>query len=102
MKKLKLMLDYNCFPIWLYDEEDDLIDNDLPEELKEDKELDARLVRLQSEYDELFMNTDTEFKYKGFKSGRDKRHFLKEFAAIQDDMDAKLNGKYEVLNLITL
>lgn len=44
----------------------------------------------------------TEFKYKGFKRERDKRHFLKEFAAIQDDMGAKLNGKYEVLNLITL
>ena len=40
MNTLKISLEYRCYPIWEYSEDGDLIDNDLPEELLSDKELD--------------------------------------------------------------
>lgn len=33
------MLDYQCYPIWIYDENGDFIDNDLVEEIKKIKKL---------------------------------------------------------------
>lgn len=26
VKKIRIMLDYKCYPVWLYDEEGDIID----------------------------------------------------------------------------
>ena len=33
IKKIRLMLEYNTYCIWLYDENDEIIDNDNPPEL---------------------------------------------------------------------
>ena len=35
VKKIRIMLDYKCYPVWLYDENGDIIDTLLPEELRD-------------------------------------------------------------------
>jgi len=35
IKTLRIMLDYHCYPVWLYDEEGNIVDTLLPEELHE-------------------------------------------------------------------
>ncbi|MGI6086264.1 MAG: hypothetical protein ACOYIF_12695 [Acetivibrionales bacterium] len=77
MKKVKIYLDYRCFPVWIYDDNDELINNDLPKELSGDKEIDDAFVEIQNIYDGLFLDNSTEFKYIGFKSKSDKQKFLK-------------------------
>ena len=39
IKKIRLMLEYNTYCIWLYDENGDIIDNDNPPEWDDDQEL---------------------------------------------------------------
>ena len=38
-KTLKLMPEYQCYPLWLYDSDGTLIDNIIPESLQANKEL---------------------------------------------------------------
>ena len=38
LKKIRLLFDYGCYPVWLYDENNDVIDTLLPEELRSDIE----------------------------------------------------------------
>lgn len=48
MKEIRLFLDYKCYPIWIYDENGSLINNDLSEEIKNenDFEFDKKIVIL--------------------------------------------------------
>lgn len=48
MKKIKVQLEYRCFPIWLYDENGNLIDNDFPASLIGDPEIDPILYSYRS------------------------------------------------------
>lgn len=77
MKKIKIYLDYRCFPIWIYDDNGDLVDNDLPKELSKDKEVDDAFVEIQNVYDNLFYDNSIEFKYIGFSNESDKEKFMK-------------------------
>lgn len=36
MKKIRILLDYRCCPIWVFDEKGELMRNDLPDELRND------------------------------------------------------------------
>ena len=76
MNTLKYSLEYSCYPIWHYDESGELIDNDLPEELRNDEELDALLLQIQEIFDSLFTDTVKEFSSHGFKTEEERRNFL--------------------------
>ncbi len=58
VKRIRLMLDYGCYPVWLYDENDNLIDTLLPEELRNDHALDTMFDDLQARYENLFINNE--------------------------------------------
>lgn len=76
MNTLKYSLEYSCYPIWNYDESGELIDNDLPDELRSDKELDSLLLKIQEIFDSLFTDTAKEFSSHGFKTESDRQAFL--------------------------
>lgn len=40
MNIIKIFLEYQCYPIWIYNEQGELVDNDLVEELKGEDEID--------------------------------------------------------------
>ena len=42
VKKIRLILDYGCYPVWLYDENGNIVDTLLPDELRSDRELDSK------------------------------------------------------------
>lgn len=60
MKKIRLYLDYKCFPLWVY-EDNQLLYNDLPQEISDNKWLYDKLVTLQNQYNHLFEDTSTNF-----------------------------------------
>ncbi|MBO0422446.1 hypothetical protein [Enterococcus plantarum] len=99
MKKIKLYLEYQCFPIWIYEDEH-FLSNDIPKELVEDKELERKLVSLQEKYNDLFIDTDTSFKYIGFNSDIEKELFLDEFNQITKYLQEALGEEYAIENEI--
>ncbi|MBM5604519.1 hypothetical protein D8X85_03060 [Listeria seeligeri] len=100
MKEVRLFLDYRCYPVWVYDDDGFLEDNDLPDELKEDKGIDERLMLLQDKYDHLFTDTKTEFNYNGFDDQEKEEEFLQMFTEIQMEMERCLMDKYKIINKI--
>ncbi|WP_271001745.1 hypothetical protein [Listeria seeligeri] len=100
MSEVRLFLDYKCYPVWVYDEAGFLEENDLPDELKKDKELDGNLTYLQDKYDNLFTDTEIEFRYNGFNDENEKEKFFHEFTEIQKELEEKLKNKYKVVNKI--
>jgi hypothetical protein len=66
MKKIRLMLEYKAYPIWIYDEDGFVDDNALPEQWKNSLELVNSTEEIQSIFDSLYMDTVNEFKYIGF------------------------------------
>ena len=76
MNTLKYSLEYRCYPIWNYTEDGELVDNDLPDELRADTELDSLLLKIQEIFDSLFTDTPTEFSANGFKTETEWRDFL--------------------------
>ncbi len=76
MKKLQLLLEYGCYPVWSYDEDGDLDWNDFPEDDQPGKYLDELKVLIAKEYDSTFINNEREFSPKGFDSKEDARKFI--------------------------
>ncbi|MBF2471608.1 hypothetical protein IA868_00340 [Listeria welshimeri] len=102
MSEVRLFLDYKCYPVWVYDEAGFLEENDLPNELKKDKDLDEKLTHLQDKYNNLFTDTEIEFRYNGFndENENEKEKFLREFTEIQKELEKKLKNKYKVVSKI--
>ena len=100
--KLRLMLDYHCYPVWLYDESGNIIDTLLPEELRSDTELDAKFDNLQERFDALFIDNEHEFSFKGFQTEEEKQRFLRDWQSAVSDLRSKVAGRYEIVDDISL
>ncbi|MGN9135951.1 hypothetical protein ACTNDG_11045 [Clostridium sp. HCP1S3_B4] len=101
-KEIRLMLDYQCYPIWIYDEHGDFIDNDLVEEVEKDKNISRLLEDLQDTFDSLYLNNKNEFKYVGFANEGDKEDFKKKVQKIYVGLCNLLGDKYTVKNMISI
>ena len=102
MKKIKLLLEYKCFPMWVYNETGELITNDLPEELVDDMEIDSMLVKIQEIYDGLFNDTPLEFAYVGFKDLKKKKAFEEKIETVLSEIQIKVGDKYSIVNEINI
>ena len=102
LKRIRLLLDYGCYPVWLYDENGDIIDTLLPEELRDDIELDSKFDDLQARYDALFIDNAHEFSFIGFKCAEDRERFCSDWEKTVNELVAKLNGKYPIQNDVSL
>ncbi len=96
MKKIKIYLDYLCFPVWIYNDDGELINNDLPKELSKDKEVDDVFVEIQNIYNNLFLNSSTEFKYIGFSTELDRQKYLKMIDDAVNILKSKLDNLYVI------
>ena len=63
-----MLLEYNTYCVWLYDENDEIIDNDIPPEWNDDQELTNAFMTVNDIYDTFFINNEKEFRYIGCKS----------------------------------
>jgi hypothetical protein len=97
IKKIRLILEYHCYPVWLYDENDDVIDTLLPDELRSDFELDAKFDDLQERYDALFINNSHEFSYVGFKNDDERNKYMEDWKTAINELKTKINGKYSII-----
>ncbi len=76
MKKLQLSLEYGCYPVWSYDENGILIEDDFPEADPAGERLEELKVIIAKEFASTFINNEHEFSYKGFDSKEEVRRFI--------------------------
>ncbi len=98
MRIIKLFNDYGTYPIWIFNENGDLIDNDLPAELIDLEEAKYMRDLITDEYMKLFINNEYEFKYIGFKSQDDKNKFVNLSCKFEDYLKEKVGDKYIIIN----
>lgn len=96
MKKIKIYFDYQCFPIWIYDDNGEMIGNDLPKELIADKQVEDVFVNIQNIYDNLFADNSVEFKYIGFSSETEREEYLKIIDDAVNLLKTKLGDSYVI------
>lgn len=94
MKVIKIKFEYGCFPVWIYGENDELIENDLPPYLIGDNDIDSKFVCIQQIYDGLYLDDGKEFRYIGFKDSDKRETFLKDLFLAIDFLENKLNDEY--------
>ncbi|WP_347017236.1 hypothetical protein H2788_06390 [Acinetobacter seifertii] len=95
MKKLiKLMPDYQCYPLWEYDEFG-LVTNLNPKDLPISEILIDKLILWSDMYDETLCLDDPI--NSGFKSIQDERKFKLLESELLDILKEELNGQYEVI-----
>ncbi len=90
--KIRIELDYKCFPVWMYDDNNKLVTNDLPEYLIGDEPLDPLFTEIQKTYDNLFVDNKTEFKFVGFTSAEEKNKFLDNIMHAYNLLKEKVNN----------
>ena len=61
LKKIRLLLEYNTYCVWLYDENDEIIDNDNPSEWNDDQELNKTFMTVSDIYDTFLLITKKNF-----------------------------------------
>lgn len=102
MKKIKIVLEYKCYPMWIYNEDNEFIDNDLVEELKDDSEVDSILMNIQETYDKLYEDNELNFEYEGFKDENEKKKFTLEIQSAIDLIKLKVADKYTIENCVEI
>lgn len=102
MKKIKISLEYRCFPIWVYDENNNLIDNDLPITLLKDKNIDMQCVEIQEIFNKLYLDNGIEFKYIGFNDIVKRTEFLNKVKNIELTLREKVGLDYNIENDVKL
>lgn len=96
MSALKYSLEYHCYPIWNYTEDGELVDNDLPAELRDDTELDSMLLKIQKIFDSLYTNTSQEFSSNGFKTEEEWKNFLRLLRNSVNLLQSRYGTKYHI------
>lgn len=96
MKIIRIKFEYKCFPVWIYSDNNVLIENDLPPNLIGDSEIDPKFVALQEKYDSLYVDDGKEFKFKDFKNYKSKEEFIAELNYVIESMKQKISDDYVV------
>lgn len=101
MKKIKISLEYRCFPIWIYDG-NCLIDNELPSVLINDKDIELQCIEVQEIFDELYIDNGIEFRYIGFNNINKKTEFFRKIKHIELALHEKVGFEYKIENTVKL
>lgn len=95
------MLEYNTYCIWLYDETDEIIDNDNPPEWSNYQELTDAFMAVSDLYDTFFIDNDKEFRYVGCPDENTRNHLKGLIDNAVNLLNARNNGKYIIQNDIS-
>ena len=96
MKRIRISFEYQCCPVWVYDEAGYLLCNGLPDEMQDDESLGALCDELQDTYDALFVDDDKVFAYLGFASEAERDSFEKLVAVLREKLAAACGNRYRI------
>ena len=96
MKRIRISFEYQCCPVWLYDEAGHLLCNGLPDEMQDDVGLAVLCDELQDIYDALFVDDGKVFEYLGFASEDQQLHFEKQVAVLREKLETACGDRYHI------
>lgn len=96
MKRIRISFEYQCCPVWVYDEAGYLLYNGLPDEMQDDVGLAALCNELRDTYDALFVDDGKVFEYLGFASEEQRLRFEKQVAVLRDRLAAACGDRYHI------
>ena len=102
VNKIRLMLEYNTYCIWLYDENDQIIDNENPPGLEDDAELTNAFMAVSDLYDSFFIDNDQEFRFVGCPNDETRNKLISLIEHAVDILQAKTSGKFIIQNEIDI
>lgn len=102
IKTIRILLEYNTYCLWLYNEEDEVIDNDNPPEWDDDETLTKQFMAVSDLYDTFFIDTAKEFSYIGCPNEETKDSLKQLFTEAVTYLEKKNNGKYIIKNDVHL
>lgn len=102
IKKIRLLLEYNTYCVWLYNEKDEIIDNDNPPEWNDDQELTDAFMAVSDIYDTFFIDNEKEFSFIGCGDEDTLKELQNAVSLAVDLLIKKNNGKYTIVNDIVL
>ena len=100
MRKIRILLEYRCYPIWVYNEKGEIVLNDVPNELKNEIDIQNLLTDIQDKYDSLFIDNKVEFRYKGFDNEVEKKKFISKISKVVQLIESKVGNTYKIENSI--
>lgn len=98
IKTIRLMLEYNTYPIWLYDQDGEIIDNDNPPEWDDDSYLTDAFMAICDLYDTFFINTEKEFAFVGCPDAETGEQLRALASKAIRYLEKKNAGKYVIQN----
>ncbi|MBE5795435.1 MAG: hypothetical protein E7323_12225 [Clostridiales bacterium] len=96
MKQILISFEYQCCPVWVYDEAGCLLYNGLPDGMQTDESFGALCDELQDTYDALFVDDGKVFAYLGFASEAELDSFKKQVAVVRDRLAAACGDRYRI------
>ena len=91
---LMVKLEYRCYPVWNYDPQGNLVENNLPVELRSNQELDNLFVSIQNKFDACF--------FMGFESDEAQASFLELISKAVFLLKEAAGENYVIVNSVTL
>ena len=98
INKIRLMLEYNTYCIWLYNEDNEIIDNDNPPEWDDDQQLTDAFMAVSDLYDTFFIDNATEFRYIGCPDEETRQELIRLIKHAVQLLNDKNAGKYTIVN----
>lgn len=102
IKTIRILLEYNTYCLWLYNEKDEVVDNDNPPEWDDDEMLTQLFMSVSDLYDTFFIDTEKEFSYIGCPDEETKNQLRRIFEEAVTYLKKKNNGKYIIKNDVDL
>lgn len=102
MQKVRLQLEYKCYPLWVYYDDGSDFGIELIPELVGNTQIDNLLTQIQDEYDGLFIDDGIEFRYVGFLNFKDKEQFYKKIVNVSMLIEKTIGTLYQYENRIEL
>ena len=98
IKTIRIMLEYNTYCLWLYDENGEIIDNDNPLEWDDDSELTDAFMAVSDLYDTFFIDNKNEFCYIGCPNEETRLKLRELIENAVQILEQKNQGKYIIRN----
>jgi len=102
IKKIRVMLEYNTYCLWLYNENDEIVDNNNPPEWDDDTALTDAFMAVSDLYDKFFVDNEKEFTYIGCPDDKTGQELRRQFTAAMDLLYEKNAGKYIIQNDVSM
>ena len=98
MKTVRLMLEWGCDPVWIYEEDGITSSPGLPCELENNKELVDLMNKISNEFDSQYVNTEREFSDVGFKTEAKKKKFKQDLIRFSAMIKKAIGDKYKFVD----